>query len=212
MEHQPKSVRDVCACRLQNSFWNGHVKEVTMKALVAVGALLLGALVVLAQAPAPQTQTRVVTVTRVVDPAKEQDIRNLLELTGSKDLVMQVIDASLGQIRANFAQALPQNERGRKFADAFAEKFRTKLNADTFVDRVVPIYDKYFSDEDIQGLLKFYGTPLGQRAIKALPQITRESQAIGFELGKKAASDTIEELKNEYPDILPPEKSPQGKN
>src|SRR5260370_18230053 len=50
-------------------------------------------------------------------------------------------------IRANFAQALPQNERGRKFADAFAEKFRTKLNADTFVDRVVPIYDKYRSEE-----------------------------------------------------------------
>src|SRR5260370_41950215 len=100
-------------------------------------------------------------------------------------------------IRANFAQALPQNERGRKFADAFAEKCRTKLNADTFVDRVVPIYDKYFSDEDIQGLLKFYGTPLGQRAIKALPQITRESQAVGIELGKKAASDTIEVLKND---------------
>jgi len=59
-----------------------------------------------------------------IDPAKEQDIRNLLELTGSKDLVMQVIDASLAQIRANFAQALPQNDRGRKFADAFAEKFK----------------------------------------------------------------------------------------
>jgi len=180
-----------------------------MKALVAVGALLLGALVILAQAPAPQAPA---TAATKIDPAKEQDIRNLLELTGSKDLVMQVIDASLAQIRANFAQALPQNDRGRKFADAFAEKFRTKLNADTFVDRVVPIYDKYFSDEDIQGLLKFYGTPLGQRAIKALPQITRESQAVGFELGKKAASDTIEELKNQYPDILPPEKPPQDKN
>ncbi len=80
-----------------------------MKTLVAIGALLLGALVILAQAPAPQAPA---TAATKIDPAKEQDIRNLLELTGSKDLVMQVIDASLAQIRANFAQALPQNERG----------------------------------------------------------------------------------------------------
>src|SRR5260370_41149512 len=126
MEHRLKSVRDVCACRLQNSFWNGHVKEVTMKALVAIGALLMGALVILAQAPAPQAPT---TAATKIDPAKEQDIRNLLELTGSKDLEMQVIDASLAQIRANVAQALPQNDRGRKLADAIAEKIRRKLNA-----------------------------------------------------------------------------------
>ncbi len=54
-----------------------------MKALVAVGALLMGALVVLAQAPAPQAPT---TAATKIDPAKEQDIRNLLELTGSKTL------------------------------------------------------------------------------------------------------------------------------
>ncbi len=187
-----------------------------MKAFVVTCAILTGALMVLAQAPATQApapqasgaQAGTATPAAKIDPAKESDIRNLLELTGSKDLVVQMIDTGLEQMRSNFTRALPQNDRAKKFTDAFAEKFRGKLNADLFVDRMVPIYDKYFSVEDVKGLLKFYGTPLGQRAIKVLPQITRESQAVGFELGKKAASDTIEELKNEYPDILPPEKSP----
>ncbi|HYL10436.1 MAG TPA: DUF2059 domain-containing protein [Candidatus Acidoferrales bacterium] len=184
-----------------------------MKTLVAVGALLMGTLVVLAQSPATKAPaSQEPAAAAKLDPAKEQDIRDLLELTGSKDLVMQVLDASLEQMRANFARALPQNDRGRKFADAFAEKFKSKLNADSFIDRMVPIYDKYFNEDDIKGLLKFYGTPLGQRAIKALPQITRESQAIGIELGRKAAAETIEELKNEYSDILSPEKPAPDKN
>ncbi len=188
-----------------------------MKTLVAIGTLLLSGLVVLGQAPAsrtpagqatqaPQAQTPAAPGTAKVDPAKEEDIRNLLELTGSKDLVMQVIDSSLEQVRENFARALPQNERTQKFTEAFVQKFRAKLNADMFVDRMIPIYDKYFTQDDVKGLLKFYGTPLGQRAIKALPEITRESQAVGVELGRKAATDTIEELKTEYVDILSPEK------
>lgn len=185
-----------------------------MKALVAVSALLMGALVVLAQAPAPQAPAAQAPgmVAAKIDAVKEQDIRNLLELTGTKDLVMQVLDSGLEQMRSNFTRALPQNERARQFTDAFTTRFRAKLNADMYVDQIVPIYDRYFSGEDIKGLLRFYGTPVGQRAVKALPQITRESQAIGYELGKKAANDTLEELKKEYPDILAPEKPSQDEN
>ena len=190
-----------------------------MKAFFALFVIFGGALALIAQAPAPQTPAKQASVahapatatTPKIDPAKEQDIRNLLELNGTKDLVMQVIDTGLQQMRTNFARTLPQNDRARQFTDAFALKFKTKLNADMFVDRVVPIYDKYFSEEDIKGLLKFYGTPLGQRTIQALPQITRESQAIGSELGKKAAGETMEELKSEYSDILSPEKPSPNK-
>jgi hypothetical protein len=38
--------------------------------------------------------------------------------------------------------------------------------------------------------------------LKALPEIARESQQAGFSLGQKAAQDTLEDLKAEYPDFV----------
>ena len=37
--------------------------------------------------------------------------------------------------------------------------------------------------------------------LKALPEVTRESQATGFALGQKAAQETMEELKADFPEF-----------
>jgi hypothetical protein len=34
-----------------------------------------------------------------------------------------------------------------------------------------------------------------------LPELTRESQAAGFAMGQKAAQDTMEELKGDFPEF-----------
>jgi hypothetical protein len=39
--------------------------------------------------------------------------------------------------------------------------------------------------------------------LKVLPEVARESQAAGFKLGQKAARETMEELKAEYPEFVP---------
>jgi hypothetical protein len=66
---------------------------------------------------------------------------------------------------------------------------------------VIPIYDKYLTADDLKGLLDYYHSPLGQRMLKALPEVTRESQAAGFALGQKAAQETMEELKADFPEF-----------
>jgi hypothetical protein len=37
--------------------------------------------------------------------------------------------------------------------------------------------------------------------LKVLPEVTRESQAAGFALGQKAAQETMEELKTDFPEF-----------
>ena len=66
---------------------------------------------------------------------------------------------------------------------------------------MIPIYDKHLTVEDLQGLLDYYHSPLGQRMLKVLPEVTRESQAVGFALGQKAAQDTMDELKTDFPEF-----------
>jgi Uncharacterized protein conserved in bacteria (DUF2059) len=40
-------------------------------------------------------------------------------------------------------------------------KFKSKADPLQLLDSIVPLDDKHLSDEDIQGLIQFYQTPLG---------------------------------------------------
>jgi hypothetical protein len=48
-----------------------------------------------------------------------------------------------------------------------------------YIDQVIPLYNKYLSQEDVRGLLKFYASPLGKKLVSTLPLLTRESMQVG---------------------------------
>lgn len=166
-----------------------------MKSLIAAAGIFLGALLVLAQGTSPAQQT--------IDPAKEADIRALIELTGGKDMVDDAAASAAEQFRAKFQQTLPDNDRAQKFTEAFLERYKARFNSDELLEQIVRIYDKHFSAEDVKELLKFYGSPLGQRVAEAMPQIARESQAAGQALSQRVSRDVHQELKNEFPELMP---------
>ena len=57
------------------------------------------------------------------------------------------------------------------------------------------IYDKHFTDDEIKGLLQFYGSPLGQKVAGEMPKINRETQAAVRSAGGKAAREALAEVK-----------------
>jgi uncharacterized protein len=54
------------------------------------------------------------------------------------------------------------------------------------------MYDKYFTHDDIKGLLSFYQTELGKKTIKVLPQIVQSSLKAG-QLWGQAIAPLIQE-------------------
>jgi hypothetical protein len=206
-----------------------------MRRLIAACALAAGALVVVAQAPSiqvsadgqyssekqasseeqarkPESQAsqRSADASAKVDPTKEADIRQLMDVTGAKDLGKQLMDAGIAQFRASVTESQPDNPRAKQFADAFAQRFEKHFDPHALTETVIPIYDKHLSSEDLRELLAYYQSPFGQRMLKVLPEVARESQAAGFKLGQKAAQDAMEELKPDYPDFVP-SASEEGK-
>ena len=105
--------------------------------------------------------------------AKEQDIRKLLDLTGSGKLGVQVMEGMI----ANFKQANPN------VPEAFWSDFMKEVSPNGLVDLIVPIYDKHFTHDDIKGLIQFYEGPLGKKVTSSMPQITQESMAVGQKWG-----------------------------
>jgi hypothetical protein len=153
------------------------------------------------QAAPPRSAVSVSPPQSTIDPAKEADIRHLLELTGAKALVIQVMNQMNAGLRPTMTQALPPGEYRAQLVDLFFEKFSSKFSVDALMDLVVPVYDKYLSDDDIKGLIQFYGTPLGQKAISVLPKVTSESQAQGEILGQRIGRETMAEVLSEHPDL-----------
>jgi uncharacterized protein len=190
-----------------------------MRKLITACGLLAGSLAVVAQAPLisanaqdppvrekasqAQGQDAARSADAKVDPSKEADIRQLMEVTGAKDLGKQLMTAGIAQFRASVTESQPDNPRAKQFADAFAAHFEKHFDTHTLTESVIPIYDKHLSNDDLRELLAYYQSPFGQRMLKVLPEVARESQAAGFKLGQKAAQEAMEELKGEYPDFVP---------
>lgn len=175
-----------------------------MKTRIALGWLLLGSVAALAQTAPRQTTPAQAAPQQRVDPVKEADIRHLLEVTGAKKLTEQSMSLIMEQIKPALQRQLPQVERAQTIMDTFLRKFQAKFNYRAISEQMVPIYDKYLSAEDIKGLIQFYESPLGQRAVQALPQIARESQMAGYQLGQKIAREVLVELQEEYPELKQP--------
>ena len=143
----------------------------------------------LASAPAP------------IDPGKKADIERLLDLTGFKTIVTGTIDSAMQTIRPLLVSSLPPGEYREKLIDLFVDKFHSQADAQQVLELVVPIYDKHFSDEEIRGLIKFYETPLGQKAVSVLPQVSNEAREAGKTWGGKVGRDSMQEVLAEHPDI-----------
>jgi hypothetical protein len=189
-----------------------------MRTLLVGCALISGALVVLAHSPSvqviaqekssaplrpsPQAPTKTAPqASSVIDRQKEARIRELMDVTGAKNLGQQLIEAGMEQFRSSVQDSQPNNPRAKQFVDAFVAGFQKHFDPNSLNERIIPIYDKYLTTDDLKGLLDYYHSPLGQRMLKTLPELTRESQATGFTLGQKAAQETMEELKADFPEF-----------
>jgi len=182
-----------------------------MRTLIAGCGLLAGMLALLAQTPSLHVVAQEKSVTpkpaasgapRSLDPAKEADIRKLMDVTGANSLGEQLMSAGMEQFRASVLDSQPDNPRAKQFVDAFEAVFQKHFDAKSLNETEIPIYDKYLTAEDLKGLLEYYSSPLGRRMLKILPEIAQESQAAGFSLGQKAAQQTMDDLKTDYPEFV----------
>lgn len=106
-----------------------------------------------------------------------------------------------GTIRPLLESSLPAGEYRAQLIDLFFQRLQVKLRVDDLLELAIPIYDKYFSLEDLEGLLKFYQTPLGKKAISVLPQVLLEAQAAGKKLGQEMGRQSMIEVLEEHPNL-----------
>ncbi|HXJ18405.1 MAG TPA: DUF2059 domain-containing protein [Candidatus Polarisedimenticolia bacterium] len=160
-----------------------------------------------AQPPQATMPTPGAVTEEKVDPAKEAAIRHLMDITETSKLGDNMSAFITSQVRSAASRTI-QPENLQKFMDTFTEKFRASAPPSAVTDAMVPIYARAFSLEDIQALVSFYESPLGQRTVKALPGVIEESQNVGVEIDRKVAISVLRDMSTDYPELkrlLPPE-------
>jgi hypothetical protein len=148
-------------------------------------------------APAGQEQTASVAI----DPAKEADIRSLMELLGARDTVQDAVAKGTEQFRENLLASVPASDRGQQFINTFVVNYQKKFNPDEVTAQLVAIYDKHFTEDEIKGLLQFYGSPLGQRYATEMPKVMAEIQTANRAVSTRVAKDVLQDLRRQYPTI-----------
>jgi len=145
------------------------------------------------------------------DPAKDAAIRKLMDITQTNKMGDNISAALTNQVHQVISRAIPP-EQVQKFMDDFGKAYGQAAPSSAVNDAVVPIYARHFSTEDIQGLIAFYESPLGQRVVKNMPAVTQESEQAGIQLDQKAAIEVLKGLEDQYPQLkqmLPPENGGQ---
>jgi hypothetical protein len=117
-----------------------------------------------------------------VDPAFKADIEKLLVVTGSAQMGKQAATLISGQILEALKKARPDIpprvvEVAQEVLDSeFAKAFD---GPDNLTARMIPIYAKHFTPEDVRGLLAFYNSELGKKSVTVMPVVFREAAAVG---------------------------------
>jgi hypothetical protein len=119
---------------------------------------------------------------QVLDDAFRSDIEKLLDVTGSAQMGQQAASLVSGQVLAGLKKARPDiPDRAIELAtevldSEFAKAF---VGPDGLNAQIVSIYAKHFTREDVRGLLAFYSTDLGRKAIGVMPVVFQEAAAVG---------------------------------
>ena len=178
-----------------------------MKAALALLAIYIGTFLVAIQGAsqnpvqAAQGAAAQTAAVKAIDPVKEADIRALMELIGARDLVQDGVTTSSEQYREKLLATVPNNEKGQAFVNAFVSSYEKKFDTDQVTEQLVGVYDKHYSEDEIKGLLQFYGSPLGQKVAAEMPKISREIQAASRAASAKAARESLQEVKELNPEV-----------
>lgn len=116
--------------------------------------------------------------------SKDDLARELLEITKSSELALQIIHQILS-VQKQQNPDVPAN---------FWTELEREFKAEDLTALVVPVYARHFTEDELKAIIAFYRTPAGEKMIAAMPQISRESMEIGQTWGMQIGQKVVDRI------------------
>ncbi|MBI3323976.1 MAG: DUF2059 domain-containing protein [Candidatus Omnitrophica bacterium] len=139
-------------------------------------------------------------------------VLELLQVTDAKNMASTISEAMLQQIERSYpqlvAQLLPDVrntdqevlrqrlvESRARFSKRFRELYLQRIDLGQTIQEVyVPLYAKYFSEQELKDLINFYRSPSGKKALSVMPNLLRESMQRSSQLLNPKIMDIVKEI------------------
>jgi uncharacterized protein len=132
--------------------------------------------VIVALGPAPTAQAQ------LVDYAQRTEVARLIELSGAAQGAEQMIALILPPIIDSLRASNPDlPERALTVAqEVLTTELRRRVTGEGgLIEKLIPVYEKHYSPEEIQELIAFYESALGRKMVKLLPVLMQEGATAG---------------------------------
>lgn len=125
-----------------------------------------------------------VAMAKAIDSEKRKEIEKMLQLTGMEKLMNQMKTQIIGSFKASHPNV----------PHSYWKSMEVNLDMNQLLERLLPLYDKYYSLEDLKAVNAFYSTPTGKKILSTMPQLMQESMEIGQKWGEQAGLKIAQEL------------------
>jgi hypothetical protein len=127
-----------------------------------------------------QTQTKATKAADNGNLASREQIMKLLDLLQVPDSLALTLDAMKEQMKIGALQVFrekvenPSPEQINSVNAIVDDEFK-KIGMEDLIKDVVPIYQKHLSRSDVEAVIRFYSSPVGQKIRREQPAMARES-------------------------------------
>jgi len=135
--------------------------------------------------------------------ATPADIRALLQASGTGDIPSQVGPVVAQQIITGLRRTNPNlsEHLEQVIVTEVVTYMQKRAEQDHVIDRLIPIYSKYLTKNDVRQLTDFYRSAVGRKLVSLIPQITIDTARVGREWTESILPELqthlIDRLKNE---------------
>lgn len=109
---------------------------------------------------------------------KDELIQKLVDLMEFEAVVVQATDAMSQQVVATVTANKPDIPQEALDIIVAVVREEGKILLEGTMQEVGPLLGKYYTVDEIRGLVEFYETPLGQKAIRIMPQVMNDIPAV----------------------------------
>jgi hypothetical protein len=121
----------------------------------------------------------------LADDASERVLAGkLIDMTNGKDTMRAGFNAVMNNVIENMHQHGMPQEGVDEIRATIDKWYDAEINFDDIRPKMVEIYVKDFTEDDLKQILAFYQSPVGQKAIKNLPTVMREGAMVAQEYTK----------------------------
>ena len=119
--------------------------------------------------------------------ASAKQVRELMDVFGVNRMFQQMN----AQMAGMMGQQLPC------VPASYWNNFLDEKGMQDLSEKMIPIYQRHFTAEEIDGLLKFYRSPLGRKVVAEMPATMAEGMQIGQQWGRARAEAMMEQLQKD---------------